>query len=253
MATIYDIYNEHAPAPILLVCEHASNHTPAEFSQLGLDKAALTSHMAWDVGALALAKKLSDSLAAPLLHSTVSRLVYDCNRPPEAPDAIVEQGEAYAVPGNQQLSVSARQDRIKRYYRPFQEALAGWLEHHQPHYLITVHSFTPIYFGKHREVDLGILHDADSRMAERMLACAEGKYPYVIRCNEPYAAEDGVTHTLREHAVPRGLDNVMLELKSTLLTDAEMLEQIANDLCIMLRCSLDIRNDLRQQETAGES
>jgi predicted N-formylglutamate amidohydrolase len=239
MKPMTSLYNEHACAPILLVCEHAANYIPDELQQLGLDAAALETHMAWDIGALALAKKLSDALDARLLYSNVSRLVYDCNRPPDAPDAIIERGEAYVVPGNQHLAKNARQERVQRFYQPFQATLSGLLEHHPPQFLVTVHSFTPVYYGKYREVDVGILHDADSRLADRMLECAEGKYPYVVRRNEPYTAADGVTHTLKEHAVPRGLPNVMLELKSTLLTDPKQLEQVANDLCIMLRCGFN--------------
>ena len=167
--------------------------------------------------------------------------------------ADVTQAETFAVPGNQNLSVSARQDRIARYYHPFQAALTGLLEHHSPQFLVTVHSFTPVYFGQQRKVDLGILHDADSRLADCVLHCSkdyfasdkQGDAELVVCRNEPYSAQDGVTHTLKEHAVPRGMHHVMLELKSSLLTDPNQLEQLAAALCIILRCSFELL------ETAG--
>jgi predicted N-formylglutamate amidohydrolase len=237
-AGITSIYNEHGQAPILLVCEHASNFIPDEFEQLGLDDAALKTHIAWDIGALTVAKKLSDALEARLLYSNVSRLVYDCNRPPDAPDAVVERGETHDVPGNQKLTTNASHDRVARYYQPFREALVSLLEQDTPQFFITIHSFTPVYFGQHRAVDIGILHDADSRLADSMLACARD-YHYVIRRNEPYSAQDGVTHTLKEHALQRGIPNVMLELKSSLLSDPDQHDQLCADLCIMLRCSFE--------------
>jgi len=244
-STIYDVYNPQAQAPLLLVCEHASNFIPADLHHLGLNNAQLETHMAWDIGALLLAKHLSDALDARLLHSRVSRLVYDCNRPPDAPDAIVTQGEKFAVPGNQHLSVSAQEHRVTRFYRPFQEALESLLEQHRPQFLVTVHSFTPVYHGKKRAVDLGILHDTDSRLADCMLHCAQDyfarEHPAIlVRRNEPYSAQDGVTHTLKEHAIPRKIPNVMLELKSSLLTDTTKLEQLAADLCMILRCSFKL-------------
>lgn len=250
-AAIYEVYNKPARAPILLVCEHASKHIPADLHQLGLSDEQLATHMAWDIGALLLAKHLSDALDARLLYSRVSRLVYDCNRPPHAPDAIVSHGETFAVPGNHNLSASAQEHRVTRFYHPFQEALESLLEQHHPQFLVTVHSFTPVYHGKKRDVDLGVLHDADSRLADCVLHCATDYFArenlrVVVRRNEPYSAQDGVTHTLREHAVSRGVHNVMLELKSSLLTDPRRLEQLAAALCIILRCSFELL------ETAGE-
>ena len=82
------------PAPVLILCEHASNAFPAEFGTLGLDDDARRSHAAWDPGALDIARRLSDAWAAPLVHSNVSRLIYDCNRPPEAPDAMPADAKA---------------------------------------------------------------------------------------------------------------------------------------------------------------
>ena len=84
--------------------------------------------------------------------------------------------------------------------------------------VITIHSFTPVYFGKPREVEIGILHDTDSRLADAMLTGAEGASLTVNR-NDPYGPEDGVTHTLRLHALPDGLLNVMIEIRNDLITN----------------------------------
>jgi len=86
--------------PFVFVCEHASNRIPAKFNSLGVSDAVRMSHAAWDIGALALSQSLSNHFQSPLVASTVSRLVYDCNRAPESPTAIVKSSEHDAVPGN---------------------------------------------------------------------------------------------------------------------------------------------------------
>ena len=83
-----DVWGKQQGGPILIVCEHASNRIPAPYGNLGLPDKLRESHIAWDPGALGMAKRMADRLQAPLVAGAVSRLVYDCNRPPEAPDAV---------------------------------------------------------------------------------------------------------------------------------------------------------------------
>lgn len=63
----YRLLNPEGRSPVVLVCEHASRHIPLELQRLGLDQAAAEEHIAWDIGALALAEELSRRLDAPLL------------------------------------------------------------------------------------------------------------------------------------------------------------------------------------------
>lgn len=86
--------------PYVFVCEHASNRLPSRLGDLGLDSDALNSHIAWDPGALAVARIMAKNLNSVLIHQRFSRLVYDCNRPPEALDAMPSVSEIYTIPGN---------------------------------------------------------------------------------------------------------------------------------------------------------
>lgn len=207
------------PAPVLILCEHASNAFPDAFGTLGLDAATRASHVAWDPGALDIAKRLSAAWAVPLVHSAVSRLVYDCNRPPEAPDAMPAKSEIYDIPGNRDLSEAERARRVRAVYAPFVAAVDAAIDRAHPGAIVTVHSFTPIYFGRSRSVEIGVLYDADTRLADALLACDWGGYE--VRGNDPYGPEDGVTHSLRQHALARGLPNVMIEIRNDLLATAE--------------------------------
>lgn len=216
--------NADARGRVVLICEHASRRLPRTLGTLGLTEEALASHIAWDPGALAVSRLMSRSLDATLLYQRFSRLVYDCNRPPESPAAMPEKSEVFDIPGNAGLDAAARLARTEALYLPFRDRLSRLVrcriaEGRAP-VIVTIHSFTPVYFGKPRAVEIGILHDEDSRLADAMLAAAgRGDSLYDVRRNEPYGPEDGVTHTLREHGLANGLLNVMIEIRNDLIED----------------------------------
>lgn len=204
-------------ANVVIVCEHASNHFPEAFSTLGLDAAARRAHIAWDPGALGVARAMAAELNADLVAGSVSRLIYDCNRPPEAPSACPERSERFGIPGNRGLSETGRAERMAAVYTPFRKALATLMQARGQGVLVTVHSFTPVYRGASRACEIGILHDRDSRLADVLLADWPGDAPWRASRNDPYGPEDGVTHTLVEHGLPRGWPNVMLEIRNDLI------------------------------------
>lgn len=228
----FAVFNPQGKGDVLLVCEHASAAIPGVFADLGLQRHALSSHIAWDPGALELSMQLAKMLDASLCYQRYSRLLYDCNRPPESPSAIPEKSEVYDIPGNRNLSARERDQRIETFYRPFEQGLSGLLEARgksgRQTLLVTVHSFTPVFFGRAREVEVGILHDVDRRLADAMLAQVESlEGRFVTRRNEPYGPKDGVTHTLVEHGVKNGLLNVMIEVRNDLLRSQEEINAMA--------------------------
>lgn len=230
---------------VVLVCEHASNHIPPGYGALGLTPQDLERHIAWDPGALAVAERLSERLDAPLVAGLASRLLFDCNRPFDAPDAIPALSEVFEIPGNRGLSPAARAERVRRFHDPFRAVLTAVLDEVRPRALITLHSFTPVYHGRPRAVEIGVLHDTDSRLADAMLDLAPQWTQALVARNAPYGPEDGVTHTLRAHALPRGLPNVMLEIRNDLLTTPEAQHGIADMLAgwigaALLRCDMPV-------------
>ncbi len=214
-------------APVVFVCEHASRMIPPELDHLGLDEAARVSHAAWDIGALTLARRLSRTLGAPLVAGTLSRLVYDCNRPLDAPDAIAARSEVFDVPGNRDLDETARQSRFDRIHVPFHATLADACAAQAarcgtPITVVTIHSFTPVYLGQRRDTDIGFLHAADPTPARAALAVEQARGVWRAALNEPYAASDGVTHTLALHAETKGRSALMIEVRNDLIaTDAD--------------------------------
>jgi len=232
-----EIRNAQGAGRFLLVCEHASNAIPEEFGTLGLDAAAREAHIAWDPGALGVARHLADLLDSPLVAATVSRLIYDCNRPPDAAGAMPERSERYDIPGNRGIDTAARLARTEAVYLPFQAALGGQLARmlargRRP-VLVTVHSFTPVWFGVRREVEFGIIHDTDPGYAQALLAAAQD-LPLRSALNEPYSGADGVAHTLKLHATSHDLPHAMLEIRSDLIADAAAQEAMAARLAPIL-------------------
>ncbi|MBK0399430.1 N-formylglutamate amidohydrolase [Limibaculum sp. M0105] len=237
-----EVINPAGRGAIVLVCEHASNRIPHRLGDLGLSAEARLSHIAWDPGALPVAMRLSKEFDAPLVAARFSRLVFDCNRPAERADAMPERSEIFDVPGNRALTAPDRAQRVREIAEPFCETLAGVIDDRvaagRPTALVTIHSFTPVYFGQARSVELGILHDADSRLADAMLVHAASETGLRTERNEPYGPASGVTHTLKAHALTRGLPNVMIEIRNDLIADAAAQGRVAAGLARALRPAL---------------
>lgn len=235
-----------AASRIVLVCEHAANAFPAPWGALGLSTVEQAAHIAWDPGALDLARGLSERLDATLVHAPVSRLIYDLNRPPHSPGAMPERSEVHDIPGNQALSHEARAERAAAIYDPFHADLAGVLSARlaggQIPVVVTVHSFTPIYHGAPRAVEFGIIHDTtlpgDEVYAKAILAETLAQTGLVAALNEPYSAADGVTHLLRRQAVPHQLPHAMLELRNDLINRPETAAAMAATLAPVLAAAL---------------
>jgi predicted N-formylglutamate amidohydrolase len=218
------VVNEKGPSPIVLVCEHAGKVIPKSLGTLGLSPEDRTRHIAWDIGAEAVSRGLAQALDAPLLLQRYSRLVYDCNRPPESPDAMPMVSETTQIPGNEHLPPESRLARIREIYRPFHHGVAQLLDERASRGItslfVTIHSFTPVYKGVKRMLDLGVLHDRDTRLADKLIAAFGRMKDITVRRNEPYGPQDGVCHTLNLHAEPRGLPHAMLEIRNDLIAQS---------------------------------
>ena len=245
-----EVWNAAGAGDFVVVCEHASNAVPEEFAGLGLSADLLAGHIAWDPGALGVARRIAEILDAALVAQRVSRLLYDCNRPPEATSAVPEVSEIHAVPGNTGLTEEARAARAARFYEPFRATLASCLDARlaegRPPVLLTVHTFTPVYKGVRRDTGIGILHDRDRRFADALLECVRRREGLAIHRNRPYGPKDGVTHTLAVQALPRGLLNAMIEIRNELVADDASQREMA---AWLAGCALAARERLAGGQT----
>ena len=223
------LVNAGGASPFVLLCEHASNHIPARYASLGLPPAELERHIAWDIGAASLARRLSAQLDAPLFLAGVSRLLIDLNRPPGVPTSMPERSEDTPIPGNQRIGTAEREAREAVWFHPFHAAVAALLDRRQaqgrPAVVIGVHSFTPRFQDLDRPWHAGVLFGAAETFG-RSLAAAIGTDPaLVVGENEPYRIEPGIhDYTVPVHGDARGLDAALIEVRQDLLADKAGIE-----------------------------
>jgi predicted N-formylglutamate amidohydrolase len=211
------VENRAGASPFVILCDHGSNFIPREHAGLGLDAEAREAHIAWDPGALGVARHLARDLDAALVFCTVSRLVIDCNRRLDAPDLIATTSETTAIPGNAALSDVERRRRIASVHAPYHAAIEGLLDERQDRgratSLIAVHSFTPVYRGVRRPWPVSIIFDRDRRLAD-VLIRGLASSGLNVGVNEPYSPADRVYYTLSRHGESRGLECVMIEIRN---------------------------------------
>jgi predicted N-formylglutamate amidohydrolase len=216
--------NPKGKGPFVILCDHASNRIPEAFQSFGFAEDAMQTHIAWDPGALAVARLLSAKLDAPLFWPDASRLIIDCNRAADAPSLIVTQSEGRPVPANRGLSDEERSRRVANIHAPFHDAIDACLTRRmssrRPTALFAIHSFTPVYFGKARPWQVGILFDEDRRLADLLIGGLEADRALTVGVNQPYSPADGVYYTLGRHARPWGLPAAMVEIRNDEIGDA---------------------------------
>lgn len=215
------IEGEGGRSPFFLVCEHASRRLPRKLGDLGLDETDRQRHIAWDIGAAEVARRLSRTLDATLILQNYSRLVVDCNRSPDRPDAIPTMSEWTEIPGNRNLPPDEITARIDEVYLPFQRAVAGALsarcDRGRNSVLVAVHSFTPVFKGATRPWHIGLLYNRDGRMGRSLFEVMQPESDLVIGVNEPYAISDETDYTIPVHGERRGILHIEFEIRQDLI------------------------------------
>jgi len=208
----------------IVACEHASNRIPRSLGRLGLAPADLDRHIAWDSGAIEVARGLASRLEGSLIVQRYSRLVVDCNRDPALPDAITNVSEDTTIPGNLWLGEEEKARRIAEIWTPFHAALGNVVDVRVaaglPTALVTIHSFTPVYRGVSRPWHVGVISTDERCLADSVLDALRRDPALIVGDNEPYSAKDNVDYTIRRHGRDRGLPHVMIEIRNDLLRNS---------------------------------
>jgi predicted N-formylglutamate amidohydrolase len=219
----FEVFGAEGRSPFLIICDHGGQLLPRSLGSLGLTPDELASHIAWDIGAGAVARRLAAALDACLISQRFSRLVLDCNRPLTAADSIATLSERTAIPGNAALSPGAAEARAREIFEPYHDAirrvLAARERRGHPTVLVALHSFTPVFLGVPRPWHVGVLYNRDARLAAPLLHGLRAAGDLVVGDNEPYAASDVSDFSIVAHGERRGLPHVELELRQDLLLD----------------------------------
>ncbi len=211
----FSVLNEHGQSNVVLLCDHASNRVPKQFRGLGLDADQLASHIAWDIGALWVARYLSERLDAPLVFSNYSRLVIDCNRCLEREDLIPATSANIAIPANEQLTQEERLLRRIHFFDPYHKAIDALLSTRtsQTSLLLSIHSFTPFLHTQDRPWPIAVCYENDSVLSKRLRIAMQAQLSEAVGDNEPYAVEEGIDYTLPIHGAKYDIPAIMLEIR----------------------------------------
>lgn len=199
----------------LVTCEHGGNRVPAEYAALfARHRRLLESHRGWDPGSLDMGRAFALALAAPLIASDVTRLLIDLNRTPRSRTrySIITR----SLPKEQRLEVELG------YYEPHLAAVIDAITESRgrgrPLIHLGMHTFTPVFNGRVRRTDVGLLYDPvrelERRFCERWRAALRERRPdLAIHSNQPYrGTSDGLTTMLRHSRAAASYLGIELEV-----------------------------------------
>jgi len=205
----------------VIAVDHASARIPRRLGTLGLAPEELERHIAWDIGALAVARRLSSELDAPLIAQSYSRLVIDCNRDPRVATSIPALSELTEIPGNQHLTAGEVAQRVREIFEPYHAAITAQLDARRAAgvrtLLIAQHSMTDVYKGVRRPMHAAVLYNRDRRFAGLVLERLRQEPGLTIADNEPYFVSDETDYTIPRHGEARGLPHVEIEVRQDLI------------------------------------
>lgn len=236
-----EVCNEAGRSDVVLLCEHASNHMPAEYRRLGLDERHLARHIAWDIGAAEVARRLSARLDAPAFLGTYSRLLIDLNRPLTSAGSIPLRSEDTDIPGNAAIDGAEQARRAKLMFAPFHERVVAHLDRRKaegrPTRIATIHSFTPVFLGAARPWHAGILYGEARGFGETILAALQRDRDLIVGANVPYVITREDDYAVPVHGDGRGLPAVLIEMRQDLISSAAGIEAWAQRLADALLAS----------------
>lgn len=221
-ADAFTILGGDRPSRWLVTCDHATNRVPGWVGggSLGIAPEDMARHIAYDVGAAGLARRLAALLDAPAILSDFSRLVIDPNRGEDDPTLVMRIYDGTVIPANRHAGAAEREMRLDRLYRPYHAAYARLAAAHPRRAICAVHSFTRQLRGRPRRPwALGVLYShRDERLGPALIReCRD--LGWVTGDNEPYAGHlDG--DSIDRHALAHGRPNVLIEVRNDLIADA---------------------------------
>lgn len=219
-----EMVNPEGRAPLVVVCDHASNTIPHGLAGLGICEGDQCRHIGWDIGAAAVARALAARLDGPAVLAGYSRLVIDLNRQPGDPTSIPCESDSTVIPGNAALSDEAVEARLQAFFWPYHHTITEvlgrqWRRGGLTPALIAIHSFTPVMNGLVRPWHIGVLWNHDPRLAVPLMDHLARIDGVVVGDNQPYSGRE-IGYTVERHAGAAGLPHVALEIRQDLIAEA---------------------------------
>jgi len=227
---------------VIITCEHASCAVPSAFKSLfrGQGK-LLRSHRGYDPHSIDLATALATRLKCKLFLGTVTRLLVEPNRSLGHHALFSEFTRSISEPEQLEL--------LNAYYFPYRAAVEGEIRSRirkrRTVLHLSIHTFTPVFDGKPRATDVGLLYDP-ARDGETSLMKAwqrqlSRQLPELrTRRNYPYQGRsDGFTTELRKKFPDAGYLGIEIEVRNSLRPTSaiwhkltETFGTLARDFCV---------------------
>jgi predicted N-formylglutamate amidohydrolase len=225
----FEVAGDPAAGPFLFICEHAARRLP-EWEASPEDLPYLEDHWGWDVGAADLTRELASLTGSAAVLSRFSRLVCDPNRAPDEASFVVREVAGHALSFNRSVDTGERARRraryFDRYHAAIDRALARRVAASRDVLLCSIHSFTPVWDGQARPMELGVLYDDHDAVATR-LADALAREGFATAHNEPYSGLAGLIYSARRHGRVHGVVYLELEVRNDVIASPERARAIA--------------------------
>ncbi len=217
-----EIINAKGASAVVLLCPHASNYIPPRYGNLGLPDSELARHIAWDIGAANVTRKLAAMLDAAAFLGTYSRLLIDLNRPLNSSSSIVTRSEATDIPGNVSISTAERALRGAHVFTPHHESIAEHLAARRADRLrsviVAIHSFTPTYHGVPRAWHAGVLFGKSTDFAHASMERLRARDASLnVGANVPYTVTADTDYGVLAYGDDIGNPSVEYEIRQDLI------------------------------------
>jgi len=223
------IVQTRADAPVFLTCEHASQRLPAGWAWPEPDRRLIDTHWAYDLGAREITLELAEALGASAVLSRFTRLLADPNRDEHHDDLFRAFADGEPVLLNHGLEDDDKQRRIEGYHRPYHAAVDAALTAVRAPILFSIHTFTPVYQGAVRDVELGVLFNLDEAPARALGDALAARFERVAY-NEPWSGRMGLIYAAERHATAHGRAALELEVRQDRATDPQYRARLVREL-----------------------
>ena len=223
----------------MLTCEHASNRLPKEFRpRSDTERSLLETHWGWDIGAWEVTRRLARGLGVAAIGGGVSRLVVDLNRPVVDPTLIRREAGWVRLSWNARTPPGEVERRMLRWHLPYHDAIdraiLRLVTRGVRPLLLAVHSFTPIYEGRRRHLDMGVLFDRSRDHAALLMRTLRREGFHVLP-NRPYSGLAGMMYSIHRHGTHHDLPCLELEMNQELFQEPGAAARLAPRIARALR------------------
>lgn len=215
---------------LVLTCEHAGATVPGPHRPSGTDRRALRSHWGFDIGARGVTRAWSRALGATAILGRFTRLWVDLNRRADDATLIRTEVEGEQLSFNRGTGPRERARRLAHHHVPYhaeiERQITRRLAHGVAPVLLAVHTYTPVWNGRDRGFDIGVLYDRDRGLARRLATgCRDAGFS--VRYNEPYSGRAGMMYSADRHGTHFGIPCLEIEINQRRVATASDARDVA--------------------------